>query len=169
MIPIILIVIGFVFLCMQRIPYGRRALRGPLLNVVCALLIVPPFVFFWWGFKVGFEAGVNNDEVDMDKWRKIERQVELPTYAGVVVLSWLIVHTGATSVQKRRRRRKDDYDDYEERRGPRRRSHHEDDDDRHEDHDDNERRGRIRDDDDRGDDHEDRAPRRRDDYNDRYR
>lgn len=175
-----MIVLGIVFLCKKRVPYtNRRELRGPLVYLVCLMLIVPPLIFLGYGFKLGWEAAQNNQELDDDKLIELTLFIELPTYAGIALLSWLIVATNATKVRKRRRRVRDDsdddyddrrrrdrdYDDYDDR--PRRRGRDDDDyDDRP--------RSRSRDDDDYDDrprsrsrdddyDYDDRDRRRRDD------
>lgn len=165
MIAIALIVLGIVFLCMKRIPWGsQRELRGPLVVLICLLMIVPPCIFLVWGFKEGFEAGKNNRELDHDKLIKFTLTVELPTYAGVILVSLLIVATNAGPKQRRRRRQYDDYDDYDDRRDERnRRPRYDDHDDRRQDDDYHERPRRRDDDYDFDDRDRDRDRRRRDD------
>jgi hypothetical protein len=172
-IAIALIVLGIVFLCKKRIPYGKkRELRGPLAVLVCLLLIVPPCIFLVWGFNEGFQAGKNNRELDQDKLIEFTLTVELPTYAGVILVSWLIVATCATPVKRRRRRDYDDYDDYDDRYDERsRRPRYDDYDDRRRDEDYHDE-PRRRDDDRRRDEDYHERPRGRDDdrdYDDRGR
>lgn len=128
MIAIALIVMGIVFLCMNRIPYGqRKELRGPLVFVVCMLMIVPSLIFVGWGINEGIDAAQNNRELDEDKLIEFTLTIELPTYGGVLLLSWLIVATNAGPARNRRRRYHDDYDDYDNRRDERRRRFYYDD------------------------------------------
>jgi hypothetical protein len=111
-IAIALIVHGIVCLCRKRIPYGkRRELRGPLVILVCLLMIVPSSIFIGWGVMEGIEAAQNNRELDQDKLIKFTLMIELPSYAGILLLSWLIVATNAGPVRSRRRYEDDDYDD----------------------------------------------------------
>lgn len=172
MIAIALVVLGIVFLCRKRIPYGKkRELRGPLVYLICMLMIVPPCIFLGWGVREGIDAANNNRELDEDKLIKFTLTVELPTYAGIFLLSWLLVATNARPVRSRRRRFEDDYDDYDDRRDNRDRRSRDDDDrprrrDRNREYDDDDRdrdreRRRRRDNDDDGDRERDR--RRRDD------
>jgi hypothetical protein len=160
-IAIALIIVGIVFLCKGRVPYGsRRELRGPLVPIVCLIMIVPPVIFLGWGVMEGIDAAKNNRELDNDKLIKFTLMVELPSYAGIVLLCWLIVATKATKKNKRRRRYVDDYDDFDDRRDDRPRYRERDDDDYE--------RPRNRE---RDDEYDDR-PRRRervDDYDERDR
>lgn len=168
MLAIALIVLGIVFLCKKRIPYGKhRELRGPLAVLVCLMFIIAPVIFLGWGVMIGLEAGKNGRELDEDKIIEITLHYELPTYGGILLLSWLIVATNATPVRRRRRRRsEDDYDDFDDRRDDRRRRsrYDERDDDRDDRREIDERR-------ERDDDYHERPrrPRYDDDFDDRRR
>lgn len=153
MIAIALVVMGIVFLSRRRIPYGkRRELRGPLVFVVCMLMIVPALIFVGWGINEGIDAAQNNRELDEDKLIEFTLTIELPTYGGVLLLSWLIVATNAGPVRNRKRRYRDDYDDYDDRREER--NHRS----RYDDYDDDRPRRYEE------DDYDDRPRRRNDDY-----
>lgn len=129
MLGIALTIFGFIFLVKGRIPYGKKKeLRGGLVYFIALLMIPPGPIFFIYGFMEGWNAGVNGGQLDEDKLIKETLMIELPVYAGIGLLSWLIVATNAKPIHRKPNRYDDNYDDDDDDRRRRRYDDERDDD-----------------------------------------